>query len=168
MKKIIVFLNVLIVLVLASCSSNLKMNSKVDNEKIELILAKHKKYAFMDLYRKSILKEEKNYGLQKCDSVFDLSASELMAEGCLKIDFYSENHPSYIDNNYENLIEKWLNKEYPPYASTDDANLKTTMTFKKVFDFYESADLNRYIDSLRIVFQEKHRNNSLKSINCIE
>ena len=136
MEKSIVFFNLLMVLVLVSCSSYPKMNSKVDNEKIELILAKHKKYAFMDLYRKSILKEEKNYELQKCDSVFDLSASELMAEGRLKIDFYSENHPSYIDNNYEDLIEKWLTKEYPPFAPTDDANLKTTMTFKKVFDFY--------------------------------
>lgn len=167
MEKSIVFFNLLMVLVLVSCSSYPKMIRKVDNEKIELMLAKHKKYAFMDLYRKSILKEENIYRIQKCDSIFDLSASELISENCLKIDFYSDDNPFSTDRNYESLIAKWLNKQYPPFAPTDDANLKTTMTFKKVFDFYESADLNKYIDSLRIVFQGMHRHNGLKSIDCI-
>ena len=167
MEKSIVFFNLLMVLVLVSCSSYPKMIRKVDNEKIELMLAKHKKYAFMDLYRKSILKEENIYRIQKCDSIFDLSASELISESCLKIDFYSDDNPFSTDRNYESLIAKWLNKQYPPFAPTDDANLKTTMTFKKVFDFYESADLNKYIDSLRIVFQGMHRHNGLKSIDCI-
>ena len=168
MKNSIVFFGLLIIFLLFSCSPYPKMISKADSEKIEFILAKHKKYAFMDLYRKSLLKEENNYNIQKCDSIFDLSASELISENCLKIDFYSDDHPFYADTNYESLIESWLNKQYPPFAPTDDANLKTSMTFKKVFDFYESADLNKYIDSLRTVFHEKHLNNNLKSIDCIK
>ena len=168
MKKIIILINFLALLLLISCSTYSKKISKADSEKIELILAKHKKYAFMNLYRKSLLKEENKYNLQKCDSIFDLSASELISENCLRIDFYSDDNTSYTDPNYEFLIARWLNKDYPPFAPADDANLKTTMTFKKVFDFYESADLNKYIDSLRNVFHEKHLNNNLKSIHCID
>lgn len=167
MKNSIIYFSLLIIFLLFSCITDPKKISKADSEKIELILAKHKKYAFMDLYRKSILKEENFYRIQKCDSIFDLSASELMSENCLKIDFYSDDNLSYTDTNYESLIARWLNKYYPPYAPTDDANIKTTMTFKKVFDFYESPDLNKYIDSLRTVFHEKHLNNNLKSIDCI-
>lgn len=51
---------------------------------------------------------------------------------------------------------------------TDNPNLKTTMTLKKALDFYESSDLNKYIDSLRSIFYEKYRNNNLESLNCME
>ena len=168
MKKIIILISLLALILLISCRTYPKKISKADSEKIELILAKHKKYAFMNLYRKSLMKEENKYNLKKCDSIFDLSASELISENCLKIDFYSDDNPFYTDPNHESLIARWLNKDYPTFAPTDDANLKTTMTFKKVFDFYESADLNKYIDSLRTVFHEKHLNNNLKSIDCID
>lgn len=51
---------------------------------------------------------------------------------------------------------------------TDNPNLKTTMTLKKALDFYESPDLNKYIDSLRSIFYEKYINNNLESLNCME
>lgn len=42
------------------------------------------------------------------------------------------------------------------------------MTFKKALDFYESDDLNKYIDSLRILFYKKYEQHNLKSIDCVE
>ncbi len=84
------------------------------------------------------------------------------------MDFYSKEHPSYIDENYKKLINKWLNKEYPIEMSIDNPNVKTTMAFKKVLDFYESSDLNEYIDSLRNVFYKKYNKNELGSLNCIK
>ena len=59
-------------------------------------------------------------------------------------------------------------KNYFPSMPTDNPNLKTTMTLKKALDFYESSDLNKYIDSLRSIFYEKYRNNNLESLNCME
>jgi len=63
---------------------------------------------------------------------------------------------------------KWLKKDYPVYMPTDNPNVRTTMTFKKALDFYESDDLNKYIDSLRILFYKKYEQHNLKSIDCVE
>ncbi|MGV8993163.1 MAG: hypothetical protein ACOH1O_03610 [Flavobacterium sp.] len=93
MKKIIILISLLALILLISCRTYPKKISKADSEKIELILAKHKKYAFMNMYRKSLMKEENKYNLKKCDSIFDLSASELISENCLKIDFYFDDNP---------------------------------------------------------------------------
>jgi hypothetical protein len=153
---------------LTKCTINKKQNRDENLKKIEVILSKHKKYAFFDFYNKSIKQEEKKYHLKKCDSLFDLSPNELYNENCIKVDFYSENHKSYDDENYDLLISKWLNKNYPPYMPLDNPNIKSTMTLKKALDFYESDELNKYIDSLRNLFYKKYENNNLKSINCFD
>lgn len=155
-------------LILIHCVSNNKTIKEKDRKKIEILLSKHKRYAFIDLYKKSIKQEEKKYQIKYCDSLFDLSSTELAQENCLFIDFYSKEHPSYIDKNYNAMINKWLKKNYSPDMPTDNPNIKTTMTFKKSLDFYESTDLNKYIDSLRTVFYKKYEEHNLKSINCIE
>lgn len=165
MKHIFILLSSLFIL--NCCKTNKKTNELAHNKKIELLISKHRKHAFIDFYEKSIKQEEIRYRLKKCDSLVDLSASELYNENCLKIDFYSEDHPTYTDKNYDLLISKWLGKKYPDYTSPDDKSIKTTMTFKRALDFYESADLNKYLDSLRSVFYKKHENHNLKSIDCI-
>ncbi|MCQ9639362.1 hypothetical protein MP478_08140 [Chryseobacterium sp. WG14] len=157
----------LLLLGLIYCTSSKKPINKQDLRKIELLLSKHKKYAFIDLYRKEIQQEEKKYHIKKCDSLFDLSSTELVQENCLFMDFYSEDHSSYIDQNYQSMINKWLKKDYPPSIPADNPNIKMTMTFKKALDFYESADLDKYIDSLRVVCHRKYKENKLESINCI-
>lgn len=139
-----------------------------DKEKIEKLLLLHKKHAFIDLYEKIINQEKKKYQLIISDSLFDLTSSELVNEYCLRIDFYSDMHPTYDDVNYNGMINSWLKKEYPVYTVLDNPNIKTTMAFKKVFDFYESDDLANYLDSLRTVFYKKHKNKELGSINCID
>ncbi|WP_370901323.1 hypothetical protein [Chryseobacterium gossypii] len=166
--KYIIFVGTSLLLVLIYCSTNKKPTNEQDLRKIEILLSKHKRYAFIDLYEKSIRQEEKKYHIKKCDSLFDLSSNELYNENCLKMDFYSDDHKSYDDENYNILISKWLKKEYPPYIPTDNPNIKTTMVFKKALDFYESADLNNYIDSLRIVFYKKYKEHNLKSIDCTD
>lgn len=140
-----IFVGIFILLGLIYCTTNKKPTNEQDLKKIEILLSKHKRYAFIDLYEKSIRQEEKKYHIKKCDSLFDLSSNELYNENCLKMDFYSDDHKSYDDENYNILISKWLNKEYPAYIPTDNPNIKTTMTLKKALDFYESADLNIYI-----------------------
>ena len=158
----------LIFILFIQCFSNKKIKEKEDKIKIEILLSKHRRYAFIDLYEKSIKQEEKKYNIKKTDSLFDLSSTELYHQYCLKIDFYSSKHPSYTNENYEKMINKWLMKNYFPSMPTDNPNLKTTMTLKKALDFYESSDLNKYIDSLRSIFYEKYRNNNLESLNCME
>ena len=168
MKYMHTLLSLLILLTFVYCSTNKKSISKQDRNKIELLLSKHKRYAFIDLYEKYLRQEENKNGIKKCDSLFDLSSAELYNEYCLKIDFYSDDHKTYNDKNYDLLIFRWLNKNYPINMPMDNPNIKTTMALKKALDFYESADLNKYIDSLRIVFYKKHENNNLESINCVE
>lgn len=163
-----IFVGVSVLFGLIYCTTNKKPTNEEDLKKIEVLLSKHKRYAFIDLYEKSLKREETKYQIKKNDSLFDLSSNELYNENCLKMDFYSDDHKSYIDENYNFLISKWLSKDYPPYMPLDNPNIKTTMTFKKALDFYESADLNKYIDSLRTVFYRKYEDHNLKSIECIE
>lgn len=157
-----------ILCMLIYCACGTKGIKQEDKKKIEILLSKHKRYAFIDFYEKSIKQEEKKYQVKKCDSLFDLSSTELYQDDCLKLDFYSESHQSYSDENYNKMINKWLKKDYPPSMPTDNPNIKTTMTFKKALDFYESTDLNKYIDSLRTLFYKKYEEHKLESINCIK
>ncbi|SFJ76558.1 hypothetical protein [Myroides guanonis] len=159
----------LIALLFFGCLSTSKY--VLDNDaknKIEKLLSIHKEYAFIDLYEKSIVQEEKKFKIQNGDSLFDITSMELYQEFCLIVDFYSKDHPTYENIKYDKLIHKWLQKEYPPYISMDNPNIKTTMTFRRAFDFYNSKDLNEYIDSLRVLFYAKYRNNELKSLECSE
>jgi hypothetical protein len=158
-----VFLSILFV----NCSSNRKTISNEDRNKIETLLSKHRRYAFTNLYEKSISKDEKKYNIKKCDSIFDLTSNELYNEYCINIDFYSEANQRYENKNYDALIAKWLSKDYSSYMPVDNPNLKTSMSLKRALDFYESNDLKKYIDSLRVVFLKKYQDNNLKSLNCI-
>ncbi|QIY91089.1 hypothetical protein [Chryseobacterium gallinarum] len=162
------FLFFVILCMLIYCACGKKNIKEEDKKKIEILLSKHKRYAFIDFYEKSIKQEERKYQVKKCDSIFDLSSTELYQDDCLKLDFYSENHQSYNDENYDRMVNKWLKKDYPPSMPTDNPNIKTTMTFKKALDFYESTDLNKYIDSLRTLFYKKYEEHKLESINCIK
>lgn len=148
-----------------SCSSSLKPKGDLNDQKIEEMLSIHRQYAFMDLYKKALEREQEQYGISD-DALLDLSSVQLYHEFCLPLDFYSDDHPSYVDENYVILINKWLEKEYKAYMPVDDKNLKTHMTFRRVFDFYESEDLDRYIDSLRTLFQKKYKKHTLKSLDC--
>ncbi len=163
-----IFVGISILLGLTYCTTNKKPTNEQDLKKIETLLSKHKRYAFIDLYEKSIRQEEKKHHIKKCDSLFDLSSNEIYNENCLKMDFYSDDHKSYDDENYNLLISKWINKDYPPYMPLDNPNIKTTMALKKSLDFYESADLKKYIDSLRTVFYKKYEEHNLKSLECID
>lgn len=151
---------------LFSCIANDKPSNISDYKKIDLLLTKHKQKAFIDLYQKLVSQEERKYQIKKTDSLYDLTYGEINSEFCLDIDFYSEEHPSYSDENYDKLINKWLKTDY--FIHTDNQNIKPTLTFKKAFAFYESEDLNKYIDSLRIVFIRKYKENKLESIKCIK
>lgn len=168
MKYKYTLLKLLILCTLICCDKEKNSISKDDLNKIELLLSKHKRFAFVDFYEKSIKKDEKKFNLKKCDSLFDMTSTQLYHEYCLKVDFYSEDHPTYEDKNYDALISKWLNKKYPVYMPPDDPNIKTTFAFKRALDFYESDDLEKYIDSLRVVFYSKHKNSNLKSIKCLD
>lgn len=168
MKSIRLIIISTIILFICNCSINKNdLINSGDKEKIDLLLSKYKRYAFLDLYRKSIKQEEKKYNIKKCDSLFDISSMELQNEYCLFVDFYSSQHPSYIDENYNKMIKKWLTKDYSPYMPLDNPNIKTVMEYKRALDFYESRDLKNYIDSLRNVYYEKYNKNELKNIDCI-
>lgn len=61
------------------------------------------------------------------------------------------------DENADKLLEKWKNKDYfSDYEliigpEPGDDNKKGNIRLLKVLDFYESEDLNNYIDSVRKV-----------------
>lgn len=166
MKKVLLIV-VVFCISLSSCSDD-KVIDKEAKEKIERLLNIHKRYAFIDLYSRALQYEEKIQDVANCESLLDISAMELLHEYCLVQDFYSDSHPSYENTNYTKLIDKWIDKEYKAYTSLDDKNMKVTMVFKKVFDFYESKDLEVYIDSLRILFYDKYKKGTLKSLECLE
>lgn len=152
--------------ILVNCST--KTNTiEEDKRKIEILLSKYKRYAFLDLYEKSIFQSEKRNNIKKCDSILDISSTELYHEYCLFIDFHSKEHSGYTDENYDALIKKWLKKDYLPYMPLDNPNIKTNMEFKRALDFYDSGDLKKYIDSLRIVYHEKYKKNELRGLECI-
>lgn len=168
MKNIRLIIISIIILFISNCSAN--KNDSInfeDKRKIEILLSKYKRYAFLDLYGRSIKQDHKKYNIKRCDSLFDVSSMELQNEYCLFVDFYSAQHQSYIDENYNIMIKKWLDKDYSPYMPLDNPNIKTVMEYKRALDFYESKNLKDYIDSLRNVYYEKYNNNELKNIDCI-
>jgi len=61
---------------LIHCTTNKKSTNEQDLKKIEILLSKHKRYAFIDLYKKSLRQEEKKYHVKKCDSLFDASSND--------------------------------------------------------------------------------------------
>lgn len=164
MKKVIFIFGCVF---LISCSTAIKKEQDLNDQKIEGLLAIHRQYAFMDLYHRALKKEKEQFKTEY-DSLVDLSSIELYHEFCIVMDFYSEDHPTYDNANYYRLIDKWLAKEYRPNMSLDDKNLKAHRTFRRAFDFYESEDLQQYIDSLRTLFRNKQQHNTLKSLECYE
>lgn len=164
MKKVIFIFGCLF---LVNCSTTVIREQDLNDQKIEGLLAIHRQHAFMDLYNRALKKEKEQLKIPY-DSLVDISSMELYHEFCLIMDFYSEDHPTYDNENYYRLIDKWLKKEYKPYTSLDDKNLKAHMTFRRAFDFYESEDLDQYIDSLRILFHERQQHDTLRSLKCYE
>lgn len=160
--------SILFVLVTMICFFSFGMSKDVGNEKIEKLLLIHRKYAFIDLYEKSLDKVRQENNLVIDDSLVDLSRAELYHEYCLIMDFYSEVNNTYENKNYENMINKWVEKTYTPYSSIDDPKLIGHMTFKRAFDFYYSEDLNSYIDSLRVLFHTKYKEGKIRSLDCLE
>jgi hypothetical protein len=167
MKNLTLILFINITTLLFACSFKKQIISDKDKEHIEILLSKYKRYAFVDLYEKSILQSEKKYNLKKCDSIFDISSTELHHEYCLFMDFHSKEHQGYIDENYNAMIKKWLNKDYSPYMPLDNPEIKTNMEFKRALDFYDSIELKKYLDSLRIIYYKKYKNNELRGLDCI-
>ncbi|WP_010255401.1 hypothetical protein [Myroides injenensis] len=167
MNKIITYILLLIVSV--NCTSlRSEKDSKVELN-IEKILSIHRELAFIDLYEKSLDKIKKESGISTEDILFDLTGTELYHEYCMIIDFYSDDHPTYENVNYYNLIKKWGDKTYKPYGKVDDPKLIVHMTFRKAFDFYYSDDLDNYIDSLRTLFRAKYyKEGRLKNLECLE
>ncbi|MCS7471964.1 hypothetical protein HX057_02820 [Myroides odoratimimus] len=166
MNRMIIYVMLLILSV--NCTSLKPEKDSKEEQNIEKLLLIHREYAFIDLYRKSLDKIRKEKGVVIEDFLVDISASELYHEYCLVVDFYSDNHQSYENKNYENLISKWVEKTYYPYTAMDNPNLIGHMTFRKTFDFYYSDDLVNYIDSLRTVFRAKHKIGELQSLKCLE
>ena len=153
---------VLILILLVGCTTtNTFFIPTKDKEKIELLLSKYKKHAFLDLYRKSIKQAEKKYKLQKCDSLFDVTEMGLYIDYSLPKYYFTKEKPNYSDYNYDKMIKKWLNKNYPPDRPLDNPNIKTIREFKRAFDFYESKDLQQYIDSLQQSFYKRYKVNDL-------
>ncbi len=58
MKYIHTLLSFLILFILICCSTKKNDISKQDRNKVELLLSKHKRYAFIDLFEKYIKQEE--------------------------------------------------------------------------------------------------------------
>lgn len=161
MNKIIICILILIFSVNYTSLRSEKDNK--EEQSIEKILSFHREYAFIDLYEKSLNKVRREEGVITEDYLFDLSSIELYHEYCIIMDFdYNTNQ------NYKNLIKKWVEKTYKPYTSLDDPKLIGHMTFRKAFDFYYSDDLDDYIDSLRVIFQAKYKKGELKSLKCLE
>ncbi len=102
MNKILIY--VLLLIVSVNCISLRPEKYSKEKQNIEKILSFHKEYAFIDLYEKSLDKIREEEGVILEDYLFDMSSMELYHEYCLVIDFYSYNHQSYKNKNYENLI----------------------------------------------------------------
>ncbi len=157
------------IILIISLNLFLNCNSVKTNDylQIEKLLNKYKRYAMLDLYEKSTKNKISFNKLTNNRHYIDYTRIELIHEYCLIIDFYSKNHPTYSDSNYDNLIKKWMSKEYTYNSSVDDTLAIPIMEQKRALDFYESEDLKKYIDSLRNMYHSKYNNKQLISLECI-
>lgn len=125
----------IILLILLGCSYEPTQNNKINKElnvkdslNSELIMLKNQ--AFCDCYNRSI----KKTGAQIVphDGSSYLQLSDLVVE-------YT------FDPILDKLIEKWVNKKYTSYCKDNELYLM------RCLDFYNSKELNTYIDSVRQV-----------------
>lgn len=105
--------------------------SKIEpTDSLEVELLKLKNQAFCDCYYKAL--NSVHAEIVPPDGSTYIQISELVRIYC-------------NDNNLQNIIRKWNNKKYLSYSGNDKLYLM------RCLDFYNSKDLELYIDSVRNV-----------------
>lgn len=123
-----------LIIILSGCAHPTQNNNidkiPIVNDSLELELIMLKNQAFCSCFNRSI----KKTGTQMTppDGSNYLQLSDLVIE-CT------------FDPNLNKVIEKWVNKKYISYCKDDELYLM------RCLDFYNSKELNIYIDSVRQV-----------------
>ena len=161
MKRYLTIVSILLFLILQSCRKS-ESNSLVekyalsieDSIQIEKELLNYKKCLFSEVYNRS---REANYKRMhlEMDTVKDITYY-----------FHSSFNKLWLneDKNRSRLLKKWLDKEvYIPIAKPPD-HPNGSLDLARAIDFYESEELQKYIDSLR-VNEYNFMHNEKKEIN---
>ncbi|KGO91084.1 hypothetical protein [Flavobacterium subsaxonicum] len=147
MKRYLIIVSILLFLILQACSKS-ESNSLIekyalsieDSIQIEKELLNYKKCLFSEVYNRS---REANYKRMhlEMDTVKDLT---YYFHSTFNIRWF------YEDKNRSKLLKNWLDKEvYIPIAMPPD-HPDGSLDLARAIDFYESEELQKYIDSLRI------------------
>ena len=128
-----------------------KTNNKISKEDslfVESELLKYKNCLFSEIYENGLKKTYKRLGYEQKIKPKDLTYY-----------FYGGDfNPEFMknDNNRNKLITKWLNdKTYESVPEIVDGSLDLV----RALDFYNSEDLKKYLDSLRVIEYERISNN---------
>lgn len=111
----------LLLIIVSSCSAQ-NENTKLENELLKL-----KNQAFCDCYYKATESEKIAYN----------DGSSYVQIINLKDEYI------YGNQNYRNMINQWLQKEYKSFDP------KNNLYLMKCLDFYNSKELEKFIDSVR-------------------
>ncbi len=125
--------------------------TKVDSANIENTLLANRNVIFFELYEKSKMFTYKRKHMIICDTLKDRSFE-------MNDDF--DLHLTG-DKNKEKLIEKWVNtdKYYILPERVDKEHPDGSLDLAKAIDFYNSKDLDVYIDSLRKSYYKSYHEN---------
>lgn len=123
-----------LIFILSGCSlptrDNITDKNLIVNDSLELELIMLKNQAFCSCFNRTIKKAGTK--MAPSDGSNYLQLSNLVVE-------YT------FDPILNKLIEKWVNKKYTSYCKDDELYLM------RCLDFYNSKELNTYIDSVRQV-----------------
>ena len=152
-KKMKIITILLLIIISQSCESNKFKSedrketeknylSKEDSIRLEKDILNYKNILFSYLYNDSKKQTYKKKGLLVCDTLKDLT--HLYNSNTIDLRWVGE------DKNRDKLLQTWLAKEeYYVHISDPPEIPDGSLDLTRALDFYNSKELNVFIDSLR-------------------
>jgi hypothetical protein len=133
-----------------NCST--KINPKKETNTINMDLLCLKNHLFIIYLEKLEFDTNSKYGINKNDSCYlKTHIQDVSTHQYINISRYNLNYINE-DENSKKLIKKWIAKDDFDLIPIEDGDkIKHSFNYFKALEFYNSKDLNNYIDSVRTV-----------------
>ena len=176
----------ILLLIIISCNSN-RINynkesvsiSKKTLLNIDRLIEYKRRELSIQVYENDIIYMKNLYGIKisKIEKIvknkqelIDVSDSKLIYDKCLLIAFREKKEDfEYKDTLGDSIVQKWNRIDYTQIYHFDNTTHNPTLSLLKMFDFYNSIDLKKYSDSLKIETVKRYKSGKYPDLNyCID
>jgi len=160
MKKTFVIVSIFVLV--NSCLLN-NENSFVEKDieyKINIIVNDRKIYLSNLIYENELNLIRKKYNIKNESNFSDISSIKIEEEFGMYSLFGEYENRQIIDPLGDNIVNKWKALNYDPnyYFHYDKIVTNIHLSFLKMMDFYNSEDMHKYEDSLKISLINRYNN----------